>query len=111
MKAALAVFLFVPAIIHDQIEQAAKLWNDKDKVGGAHTDKCSCTCARLKALLNAVNDAMTGQTPLLTCPDPAKVMFTRLVEIVARGGAHTAVADITLRTASTRAPAQCPYII
>lgn len=32
-------------------------------------------------------------------------MFTGLMEIVATGGAHTAVADITLRAANTRAPA------
>ena len=37
-------------------------------------------------------------------------MFTGLVEIVATGGAHTSVADITLR-ANTRAPAQCPHEI
>lgn len=41
---------------------------------------------------------------------PAEVMFTGLVEIVATGGAHTSVADITLR-ANTRAPAQCPHEI
>lgn len=38
-------------------------------------------------------------------------MFTGLMEIVATGGAHTAVAHITLRTANTRAPAQCPHEI
>ena len=57
MKAALTVFLFVPAIIHDQVEQAAKSWKEKNRPGEEDLDKCSCTCARLKVLLNAVNDA------------------------------------------------------
>lgn len=59
MKAALTVFLFVPAIIHDQVEQAAKSWKEKNQ-REEDLDKCSSTCARLKALLNAVNGAMTG---------------------------------------------------
>ena len=51
------VFLLVPAIkIHDQIEQAAKSWKEKNR-REQDLDKYSCTCARLKALLKAVNDA------------------------------------------------------
>jgi len=49
MKAALTVFLFVPAIIHDQVEQAAKSWKEKNR---REED-----LDRLKALLNAVNGA------------------------------------------------------
>ena len=34
IKAALTVFLFVPAIIHDQVEQAAKSWKEKNRREG-----------------------------------------------------------------------------
>ena len=52
LKASLVIFLFVPKILNDAIEQAAKAWKDKNQVGKPHPDGCSCTTTRLKALVN-----------------------------------------------------------
>ena len=54
VRAALTIFLFVPKLVHEFIEKAAKEWKEKGKQGAAHPDGCSCTTARLKALLTAL---------------------------------------------------------
>ncbi|CAE7040542.1 BTU1 [Symbiodinium sp. CCMP2592] len=108
VRAALTIFLFVPKIIHECVEQPAKEWKEKGKQGEAHPDGCSCTTARPKALLTALN-AMQGASPLLTATDEAKKTFTSLVDVINRKRAELIVADITLKVAGSRTPEQSPY--
>ena len=111
LKSALVIFLFVPKILNDTIEAAAKSWKDKNQPGKAHPDACSCTTARLKALLESVNQAMTQDPPLLVAPDEAKEAFTKLVNAISNGGSESIVSDITLRITGSRAADQSPYEI
>lgn len=111
LKAALTVILFVPKAIHDMIETAAKHWKDRNKPGEQHPDRCSCTCARLKALLEGLDKALAGNPPLLKATVEAKDALSRLVAVVAEGAAHLVVADITLKVAQSRTPDQSPYEI
>lgn len=81
------------------------------KPGEEHPDKCSCTCARLKALLEAIDRAMAGPTPVLVGTEECKTALTSLVKVVAEGGAHSILSDISLKTAASRSPEQSPYEI
>eukprot|EP00435_Cladocopium_sp_Y103_P024769 s794_g6.t1 len=111
LKAALTVILFVPKAVHDIIEGSAKHWKDRNKPGEEHPDRCSCTCARLKALLDGLDKALAGNNPLLTATPAAKEALQKLVAVVAEGAAHLIVADISLKVAGSRTPDQSPYEI
>ncbi|CAK9031101.1 unnamed protein product [Durusdinium trenchii] len=111
LKAALMLILFLPKALHDHVEQAAKQWKDRSKPGEEHPDKCSCTCARLKALLEAIDRAMAGPAPVLVGAEECKTSLTHLVEVVTKGGAHCIVSDISLKAAASRSPEQSPYEI
>lgn len=111
LKAALVVFLFVPKAINDEVEKAAKTWKDKNEAGKAHPDGCSCTTARLRALLEGIDKLMGGEQPVLTAAAEVKTALTALVAVVQAGRADHIVSDITLRIAQSRTADQSPYEI
>ena len=111
VKAALVVFLFVPQVINDAIEKAAKGWKDRNTPGQPRPDNCSCTTVRLKTLLDGINEALKASPPLLQTTPDAVQSLTRLTEVVKAGRSDLLVADITLRIAGSRTAAQSPYEI
>lgn len=111
VKAALSVFLFVPAAIHDQIEQAAKAWKDRSEPGKAHPDGCSCCTARLKALLEGIDAALKANPPLLQASEDTKAGLTQLVQVVNTGRTDLILSDMVLRTAQSRTQQQSPFEI
>ena len=50
-------------MIHDQIKQATKACKDQSERGKAHPDDWSCGTARLKALLQGIDSALTANPP------------------------------------------------
>ena len=111
LRAALTIFLFVPKAINDSVEEAAKSWKSKNEVGKPHPDGCSCTTARLRALLDGIHTLMGGDQPVLTASAEVKAALTALVEVVRVGRADHVVSDITLRIAQSRTADQSPYEI
>ena len=110
-KAALTIFLFVPAAIHDQIEQAAKAWKDRSEPGKAHPDGRSCATTRLKALLEGIDGALKSNLPTLQASDDTKAGLVQLVQVVTNGRTDMILSDMVLRTEQSRAQQQSPFEI
>ena len=108
LKAALVIFVFLPKVLHDKVEAAAKAWKDSSEPGKPHPDGCSCTTARLKAFLGAIHEAISSTPPLLTAATEVKEALALLVEEVRKGKAEELVSDITLRIAGSRTADQSP---
>lgn len=109
LKSALKIFLFVPPLIHDAIESAAKAWKDKAEPNKAHPDNCSCGTARLKALLEGA--ALKANPPVLQASDDTKAGLIQLVQVVGSGRADMIMSDMILRTAQSRTQQQSPFEI
>ena len=111
LKSALTIFLFVPPLIHDAIENAAKAWKDKAEPNKAHPDNCSCGTARLKALLEGIDAALKATPPVLQASDDTKNGLIQLVQVVGSGRADMIMSDMILRTAQSRTQQQSPFEI